>query len=279
MSQADVNTLVTSGLVATSLMLKAVLVNCAVIGHLAACAIINVAWKTFADGLVMLSQADSVLATGLVFADISALLDSLGAKFALKTLSAIFVFQALVLWFGCAATNKIVGITVVGILANAGCSVANGVANSVWTTLSVDTNILAFAGVVLADHASSIRIASIIRFTDGSSSWWCAANLQVARVTLESLYALADADPVLHCTGCIWSANSVFAGADAMSTVVNSRHANTERPTVMIRVADNRWDGRGEGRGWDGRQHWRWRYVTATSSWYHRIRSPRSAGK
>lgn len=259
MPQADIDTLVSSSLVATGLVLEAVLVNRAVIGHLAACAVINEAWKTFADGLVVLSQADSILAAGLVFADISALLDSLGAKFALKTLSAIFVFQALVLWFGCAATNKIVGIAVVGILANAACSVANGVANSVWTTLSVDADILTFAGVVLADHTSSIRIASIIRFTDGSSSWWCAANLQVARVALESLYALADTDPILHCTSCIRPANPVFAGTDAMSAVVDSRHANTERPTVVICVADNRWDRRSEGRDRDGRQDWRWR--------------------
>lgn len=283
-TQADIDTFVSSGLVATSLMLKAVLFNGAVVGHLAACAVINVAWMALADGFVMFSQTDSILATGLVFANISALLDSLGAKLALIMLSTVFVFQAFVLWFGCAATNKVVGITIVGILANTVCSVANGVAYCVRAALSVDANILAFACVVLADHASRVRIASVIRFTDGSSSWWCAADFQVTRVSLESLYALANTDPVLHCTGCIWSTNPVFAGTDAMPPVVNSRHAYTERSTVVISVADNRWDWRSEGRdryGWlsTRRKYWRWRHIAATSSRYHNIRAPRSASK
>lgn len=282
--QADIDTLVSSGLVATSLMFKAVLVHHAVIGHLAACAVINIAWMALADGFVVLSKTDRVLATGLVFTNISALFDSLGAKLALITLSTVFVFQAFMLWFGCAAANKVVGITIIGILANTVCSVANGMAYCVRAALSVDADILAFACVVLADHTSRVRIASVICFTDGSSSWWCAADFQVTGVALESLYALANTDPVLHCTGCIWSTNPVFAGTDAMPPVVNSRHANTERPAVVISVADNRWDWRSEGRDRNGRlstrrKYWRWRHIAAPPSRYHNIRAPWSASK
>lgn len=266
---------------ATGLVFKAVLVDGAIVRHLAARAVINVSRKTLADGFVVLSQADCILATCLVFADVSALFDSLGAELALVTLATVFVLQALVLWFSRAATNKIVGIAVVGILANTVCSVANGMAHSVRATLGVDANILAFAGVVLADHAGRVRIASIIRLTDGSSSWWCAANFQVARVALESLYALADADPIFHCTGCIRSADPVFAGTDAVSTVVDSRYANAKRSTIVIGVADSRWDGRSEGcdNGRPIRKNWRWTHVTTVSSGYHNIRSPRSASK
>lgn len=138
---------------ATGLVFEAVLVNGAIVRHLAARAVINVSRKTFADGFVVLSQANCILAAGLVFADVSALFDSLGAELALVTLPTVFVFQAFVLRFSCAATNKIVGIAVVGILANTVCSVANGVAYSIRATLRVDANILALAGVVLADHA------------------------------------------------------------------------------------------------------------------------------
>lgn len=78
-------------------MLKAVLVNGTVIRHLAACAIINEAWETLADSLVVLSKADGIFATCLVFADISALLNSLCSKLALEAFTTVPVFQALVL--------------------------------------------------------------------------------------------------------------------------------------------------------------------------------------
>lgn len=99
---------------------------------------------------------------------------------------------------------------------------------------------------------------------------------------MESLYALADADPLFHCAGRVGSTHPVFAGTYAVSAVVDSRHANTERPAVVIRFAPKRWYGRSESRD-NGRlsirEHWRWTHVTTTSTGYHNVRSPRSASK
>lgn len=94
-------------------MLKTFLVNSTVIRHLAARAIINEAWETFADGLVVLSKADGIFATCLVFTDISALLNSLCSKLALKAFTTVPVFQTLVLYFCCASTNQVIWIAVV----------------------------------------------------------------------------------------------------------------------------------------------------------------------
>lgn len=155
-------------------------------------------------------------------------------------------------------------------------------ANGIGATLSIDADILAFPCVVLADHTSRIWIASIICLADSSSSWWCAANVQVAWVSLESLQALADANPVLHCAGCIRSTHPVFTGTDAVPPVVNARHAGTQGPTVVVVNADNGWDGWSEGGGWHaGWQHWRGWHVAASSTrhrglpWHSRNHSAR----
>lgn len=140
-------------------------------------------------------------------------------------------------------------------------------ANGIGSTLSVDADILAFTRVVLADHTSRIWIASVICLADSSGSWWCAANVQVTRVSLESLQALADTNPVLHGAGCIRSTHPVFTGTDAVPPVVNARHAGAQWPTVVVGNADDRWDGWGEGGGWHaGWQHWRGRHVAASST-------------
>lgn len=140
-------------------------------------------------------------------------------------------------------------------------------ANGIGAALSVDANVLAFPCVVLADHTSRIWIASVVRLADSSSSWWGAANVQVTRVSLESLQALADANPVLHSAGCIWSAHPVFTGTDAVSPVVNARHAGAQGPAVVIGHADDRWDGWSEGGGWHtGWQHWWGWHVTPSST-------------
>lgn len=145
----------------------------------------------------------------------------------------------------------------------------DGLANSVRAALSVDANILAFTCVVLADHTGCIGIASVICLADSSSSWWCAANVEVARVSLESLQALADTDPVLHSAGCIWSTHPVFTGTDAVTTVVDARHTGTQGPAVVVGNADDRWDGWSEGGGWPaGWQHW-WGWHVAAPSTRH----------
>lgn len=72
-------------------MLQAVAVHSTIVGNLAARTVVDVAREALADGLVMLAQAVGVLATGLVFAHISALLDTLGAQLTFKGLSTIAV--------------------------------------------------------------------------------------------------------------------------------------------------------------------------------------------
>lgn len=111
-SQADVDALVSSRLVPTGLVLEAVAVDGTVVGHLAASAVVDEARETLADGLVVFAQADRVLAARLVFADVSALLHTLGAEFALEALTTVLVFKALVLWFCCASPNEVIWITV-----------------------------------------------------------------------------------------------------------------------------------------------------------------------
>lgn len=100
MSQADVHALVPSRLVAAGLMLQAVLVHGAVVWHLAARPVVDVAGEALADGLVVLTQAVGVLATRLVLTHVAALLDALGAQLALKVFPAVVVLQTLVLGFG-----------------------------------------------------------------------------------------------------------------------------------------------------------------------------------
>lgn len=98
--QADVHALVPSRLVAAGLVLQAVLVHNAVVGHLAARPVVDVARQALADGLVVLTQAVGVLATCLVLAHVAALLDALRAQLALKVFPAVVVLQTLVLGFG-----------------------------------------------------------------------------------------------------------------------------------------------------------------------------------
>lgn len=99
-TQADVHALVSTRLVAARFVFQAVLINDAVVGHLAARPVVDVSGKAFADGFVVLSQAVGVFATGLVFTNVTTLLDSLGTQLALKVFPAVVVLQTFVLGLG-----------------------------------------------------------------------------------------------------------------------------------------------------------------------------------